>query len=266
MKSGAAAEAEVRSLFLVSLPRSLSSLIYHVLRAAAGLREPAWTSDGEILNLDRFVLYPGPSDDTSRKFIVEGTSPRLFQAVTEFLGSVVAPSGYAYKDVVQPFIASGWLGRSSVPTHAVRIKRNVADVAYSMLRREWYYPGRLFPEMEDEIFAVVRGLVRAEQALDRIPGEHIDFERMIVDERPLGDVLRKLYPERRVARVKYIDDGFDEMRRHVLRRRTYKEYKMLQDYVAQALALDSIAASTPLPAAPAPFRGVKERRRKPAGR
>ena len=44
---------ELGSLFVVSLPRSLSSFLYVAAARAIGLAEPAWTSDGEILNRDR---------------------------------------------------------------------------------------------------------------------------------------------------------------------------------------------------------------------
>ena len=47
------------SLFVLSLPRSLSTLLYHAAREAMTLCEPAWTSDGEILNADRYALYQG---------------------------------------------------------------------------------------------------------------------------------------------------------------------------------------------------------------
>ena len=43
------------SLFVVSLPRSLSTVTYHAARRALGLAEPTWTTDGEILNLRRFA-------------------------------------------------------------------------------------------------------------------------------------------------------------------------------------------------------------------
>ena len=44
---------ELSSLFVVSLPRSLSSLLYVAAARAIGLSQPAWTSDGETLNRDR---------------------------------------------------------------------------------------------------------------------------------------------------------------------------------------------------------------------
>lgn len=53
---------KVPSLFVVSLPRSLSTLIYHAVRQSVGLEEPIWTSDGEIMNLDRFRADAGAGE------------------------------------------------------------------------------------------------------------------------------------------------------------------------------------------------------------
>jgi len=64
---------------------------------------------------------------------------------------------------VQPFLMAEWMKTSGF--RALRIKRNVADVAYSMLTREWHYPSRLFPRTKELELAMVRGLVLADRAL-----------------------------------------------------------------------------------------------------
>ncbi len=163
------------SLFVVSLPRSLSTLIYHGACQAAGLSKPRWALDGEILNLDRFKLYPGPTNDTARKFILEASEPRLFHDVEEFLDQVASPFGYGYKDVVQPFIIATWIKRTQIRT--IRIKRNLADIAYSMIERGWHYPAQLFPKTKDREYALVRGLVQAERALETLPPSRLILMR-----------------------------------------------------------------------------------------
>ena len=45
----------MHSLFIVSLPRSLSSQTYELCTKAIGLKEPRWTTHGEILNADRVI-------------------------------------------------------------------------------------------------------------------------------------------------------------------------------------------------------------------
>ena len=65
----------MRSLFVVSLPRSLSSLLYVAASRALGLAEPGWTTDGEILNRDRVprrLQHLAPADE---RFTLLGSRP-----------------------------------------------------------------------------------------------------------------------------------------------------------------------------------------------
>jgi hypothetical protein len=144
----------------------------------------------------------------------------------------VLPVGYAYKDVVQPFVVAEWLKRN--PLKTIRIKRNVADVAYSMLQRRWHYPRQLFPEMKKLELALVRGLVMADKALDSIQAEQLDFEELIADEEPLLRTLLKFYEDLPITRLQYIDDKFAEKRSHILKRKKSRKYQELEDYVAEA--------------------------------
>src|SRR5581483_3769607 len=97
--------SETASLFVIALPRTMSSLVYHESRAALDLREPVWTSEGEVLNNDRFVMYGGPTVDSGVKYVTRGKKTRAqFDKIVEFLDQIVAPRGFAYKDVVNPFV------------------------------------------------------------------------------------------------------------------------------------------------------------------
>jgi hypothetical protein len=87
----------IRSLFVVALPTSLSSVVYKAARNCLGLQTPSWTSDGEFLNADRFVLISELSEDGSRKFIVEEQERALFNKISEFLDQVVVSHGFAYQ-------------------------------------------------------------------------------------------------------------------------------------------------------------------------
>jgi hypothetical protein len=228
---------EVPSLFVVSLPRSLSTLIYHAARQSLGLKEPIWTSAGEILNLDRFALMPGPARDFGRKFLRRETDSEVYAEAMAFLNHTVAPTGHGYKDVVQPFLLAEWMETSGF--RALRIKRNVADVAYSMLTREWHYPSRLFPRTKDLDLAMVRGLVLADRALDSIPAQHVDFDELIHDEASIDAAVRTLYGARVMRkRVSYIDDRFKRVRARILRRRRTARYQAIADRLAQVSARD----------------------------
>jgi hypothetical protein len=219
------------SLFLISMPRSLSTLTYHVILRATGLREPLWTSAGEILNVDRFALSPERMSNESRKFLDEELDPTLFAAATEFLNQLVLPVGYAYKDVVQPFVVAEWLKTSRF--HAIRIKRSVADIAFSMLNQHWYYPRRLFPEIKKLELALVKGLIRAERTLDSIDAEQIDFDELILDEKPLRVALARFYPNVSIDAVRYIDANFAIMRQNIVKRRSTKKYMQLVKIIAK---------------------------------
>jgi len=224
------ADSSPQSLFLVSLPRSLSTLVYHFVRNAIGLHEPSWTSDGELLNLDRFALFRGPADDCNRKFISPNLEPKLFCAATELLDQLVNPFGHLYKDVVQPFVVAEWAKRRKV--RLIRIKRNVADVAYAMLDCGWVYPSRIFPNTKNLDLAMVQGLLQADAALDAVPAECVNFDELIYSEKQLIMALRALYPKRKIASVGFIDEQFERKRQQILERRKSEKHKMLAELVA----------------------------------
>lgn len=223
----------VNSLFVVSLPRSLSSTIYHAARNSLGLQEPTWTSDGEFLNGDRIVLIPGPNDSLSVKYTVESTERALFSKITAFASQVIQPDGYAYKDVVQPFVVSKLLRSKHYPT--LKIRRNIADVAYSMLEHSWHYPARLFPNVTPIDGAVIQGLARAQVAMDLIPGVEVDFDQLILDETTLDAALRSLYGNATCPRKsRYIDRHFRKQRAVIMERRNTEKYQEIRSLVANA--------------------------------
>lgn len=221
------------SLFIVSLPRSLSSMTYYIARVVLGLTAPSWTSDGEILNVDRFVLYPGPRHDTGIKFLLREHDPALFQSACDFLDQATVRVGFAYKDVVQPFVVSEWLG--SKQFRVLRIKRNATDVAFSMLTRGWHYPKSASCGEGDLEQLVIEGILRADKALGSAPGEQIDFDDLILDERALRNALSKLYPTVPIQEFQYTE-SFHSTGAAVLQRRSTDRYKMLNETVEKLVA------------------------------
>ncbi len=95
------------------------------------------------------------------------------------------------------------------------MRRNVAEVAYTMLKRQWLYPARAASVFEAHPWAVVEGLVRAEAVLDALPGETVDYADAVLDHDPLQAALRRLYPEAPLAPLRYIDRGFARTRRRL---------------------------------------------------
>jgi hypothetical protein len=191
---------EAASLFVVALPRSGSSATYVRVASMLGLRRPSWTSDGEILNLDRYSALRGPRHDECAKFITRDRDPALFAQLTEFLDTTVRRRGFAYKDVVQPFVVTQWSGLHEC--RVLHIRRDPAEVACSMLRQRWFYPvaaggsnGAVPSNAVPVLEPLVTGLLAAERALERAPAARIDFDDLICRPEALASVLAQLYPE-----------------------------------------------------------------------
>lgn len=221
------------SLFVVSLPRSLSSMTYYIARVVLGLNAPSWTSDGEILNIDRYALYPGPRHDTSIKFLLKEKNAELFQVAIDFLDQATVPAGFAYKDVVQPFVVSEWLRSSQF--RVLRIKRNLTDVTFSMLHQGWHYPILASRSEGDLEEMVIEGIIRADMALDCAPGQQVDYDDLMADESVLRNVLVKLYPNVAIQEFKYTD-SFRATGNTILQRRSSDQYKMLNEKVEKLRA------------------------------
>ncbi|MGH9277573.1 MAG: hypothetical protein ACRD12_05640 [Acidimicrobiales bacterium] len=221
-----------------------------------GLDEPAWTTDGEVLNGDRYAHYGGPRFDEGLKYTCGEAGAAVFEQILGFLDDVVRPEGVAYKDVVQPFAVATWL--AARPLRVVKIRRRVAEVAASMLAQGWYYPQAAAADVDDRHAAVVEGLVRADLALDTLAGETLWFDDLVTDERHLGDCLARLYPDLDVRPPSYIDDGFRRERRRQWSRRTSPALLGLERMVAGVRA-----AGGPYRRAPAPGDPEEEARRRP---
>lgn len=201
------------SLFVVSLPRSLSSLLYAAAAHAIGLAEPTWTSDGEILNRDRVPrrkLSLAPADE---RFTLLGSAPDMFASLTSHLDRAAQRQGFAYKDVVQPFVIGGWEGLGEFKV--LKVRRSVAEVAYTMLKRQWLYPAHAASVFDEHPWALVEGLVRAEAVLDALPGETVEYADAVLDHDPLEAALSRLYPDAPLAPPRYIDRGFARTRRRL---------------------------------------------------
>ncbi len=226
----------MRSLFVVSLPRSLSSLLYQTLQRTLGLADPVWTSDGEILNLHRFAHLPEGLEIEGLRFTVRSHDPERFDRLVSFLDQATVREGFIYKDVVQPFVVARWLPGSGLAV--LRIERPVADVAFAMIERGWLYPQAGADCDGEPERGLVAGLVRAQSALAEVPGPVVRFDDLIHDEEPLAAALRTLYGD--VPAPRYLDDGFQAVREEVLRRRETDRWQRLAE----------LALSTEVPAEP----------------
>ena len=151
-----------------------------------------------------------PADE---RFTLLGSAPDAFAGMTTYLDSTARRQGFAYKDVVQPFVIGGWEGLGDF--EVLKVRRNVAEVAYTMLKRKWVYPARAASVFDVHPWALVEGLVRAEAVLDALPGETVEYADAVLDHDPLEAALRRLYPDAPVAPLRYIDHGFTRTRRRL---------------------------------------------------
>jgi len=226
---------ELRSLFVVSLPRSLSSLLYVAAARAIGLAQPTGTSDGEILNRDRMPRPQQHLAPANARFTLLGPAPDAFAGLTSYLDRSAVRQGFAYKDVVQPFVIGGWEGLGDF--RVLKVRRDLAEVAYTMLKREWLYPAHAASVFDAHPWALVEGLVRAEAVLDALPGETVEYAHAVLGHEPLEAALRRLYPDAPFTPVGYIDRRFARTRgRLEAERRNSLVFRRLEWIVSEVLA------------------------------
>jgi len=211
----------MRSLFILSLPRSLSSQTYEWVRRSTRLKTPRWCTDGEFLNVDRYVHLAEGSDDSGLKLMRPDVHAIKFREMYTFAEEIVREEGYVYKDVVQPYLMRSFLQKNDFPV--LKIKRSLADVAWSMQRKNWYYPSQL-SENTSGLEALIRGLATMRDCLQSIPGETITFEEILRDERRLYHKLSQLYPYENLKWVRYMDAEFKAQRKVILERRAQTSY------------------------------------------
>ncbi len=223
-------ESAMKTLFVISLPRSLSTLVYHVARLSLSLNEPTWTTDGEILNIDRYILNNDKRDNCSIKFTRFEKEPERFNRLSDFLSQVTIPQGFIYKDVVHPFVVSHWL--KSADLNVLKIKRPLPDVAYAMMAKQWFYPAAAVDENENIEEAVIQGLIMAEHAIDRIPGETIDYDLLVQDELIVTRALEHLYPNEHVVPMGFNDEEFRQESKAVLERRNTDLYQKIEEKIS----------------------------------
>jgi hypothetical protein len=217
----------MRSLCVLSLPRSLSTIVYHVVRRSIGAAEPSWTTDGEILNGDRLALTA--VEGAAAKYVRNGDE--RFPRMQAFLDDTVQTEGFAYKDVVNPFVACDWLRRHE-ELAVLKIRRDVAEVAFSMLQKRWLYPAGAAAGEE----SLIEGLLLASREIERVPGETIEYHDVIRDESVIHRALQRLYTNERVLQVSFIDADFIAQRERVALRRDSEGYRRLAAIVSRCSA------------------------------
>lgn len=171
--------------------------------------------------------------------------PEIFARLKSFVSEIVVPAGYAYKDVVQPFVAAAAL--KDLDAAVLRIRRPLADVVVAMAGRGWYYPQAAAEKLDAER-GFIEGLLRAADALHNLEKElsemeTLDFDDLILDDKTLESALKRLYPKSDVALPAYIDGSFRRKRELVLERRQSEGYRKTIDLINEVAAKIGIVPS-----------------------
>jgi hypothetical protein len=221
------------SLFIVSLPRSFSSYSYLLTRSALRLREPEFTTFGEILNFNRYHKGRGSSGGVPPGFFTcPQREPAAFRQASAFLDRVVEARGFAYKDVVQPFAVAEWLLRARGEFRILRIRRNLADVAMAMFELKWLYPAagaNASPEAES---AALAGLVLADNTLARLPAVTVEYDDLVRDGTALSAALARLYPKHEFPAIRFHNHRRAVERAKTMSRRKSPQYRVIERRIA----------------------------------
>jgi hypothetical protein len=211
------------SLFVLSLPRSLSSHVYRVAAETLRLEQPTWVTDGEILNADRLAWVPSTTRMTRKA--ARATSP-LAGPMRRYLDVVVRPHGWAYKDVIQPFVTAKWTRDAGLRTLAIR--GSVAGSAVALIDREEWWPAEIVRH-RDRVVAMLKGLVLMQDAIESAShAVHVDVRELMADGDSLRQALARLYPEIEVPVLPYAaEPGFVAERARVFARFETPRYQQI---------------------------------------
>lgn len=219
----------LQSLFVVSLPRSFSSYSYLLARSALLMRQPSFTTFGEVLNFNRFdKSHPPRSEGTPPSFFIRpDREPAAFHRSAAFLDRTVRERGFAYKDVVQPFVVAAWL-HARKEFRILRIRRNLADVAMAMLELKWWYPAGAANCNTDVESALIEGLVLADNVLATLPAVTVEYEDLVRDGTALSTALSKIYPEYECPSIRFRNDQLGSEHAKTVARRAPPRYPVLK--------------------------------------
>ncbi|MFB6346465.1 MAG: hypothetical protein ABEK50_11950, partial [bacterium] len=168
----------MRSLILVSVPKSLSTLTVDFIQEALSLKRPQWTTAGEVLNTDRMTHSSGigasgqrfltadedsdtPEDEPEQTF--GDQHDRQFERLLQYLDHVVQAENFLYKDVIQPFVSAEYIRASEI--NSIYLHRPLTDVAYFMIQNDWYFPGNAVEGSAYPEENLILGLHRAQKTL-----------------------------------------------------------------------------------------------------
>ena len=221
---------ESRSLFILSLPRSLSSNIQRSVTQTGFLKNPFWTSSGEILNLDRLKSVVARKKNEKSHYLTISSGADRYQELLNYLDESVFERGYVFKDVVQPFVITQWLSKNPYPV--IKIQRNFNEIVYRMIKQQWFYPVNASDGSEKNLHNMVVGLRRGWKAIQSVPGITLNYADLVESEEPLRIALSELYPDFDFSELSYVNSKFKEESKKQQAILTDKEFYRLEEMIA----------------------------------
>lgn len=220
----------MKSLIIVGMPRSMSTLIYryasYMLKDELKILDPEIWHDGDVLNHIQ-VEYPNIKKKFAR------SNYHQYQNSKSVLKKY--SKDYLIKSVAQPLHAARFLNENE-DYKVLVIKRNIADIVYTLYLREWFWPINILGiDSEKEENQTLENLCKAtikiqENVLGEIKNkELISYENLLFDEKLLWRKLKRLGYNPKF--VSHIDDEFKKRREVILAIREAPLYKQILSMV-----------------------------------
>lgn len=219
-----------KSVLIVGLPRSMSSLIYQesrqiLSRKLKHLDLKIW-HDGDPLN-HIWTDYPE----------LRGKHASLNDEDYEKYAAVLNKykEGYVIKTVCQAHMVRKYLENNPDDYNVIQIKRTLADTVYALHMKNWYWPIKFlgldpFNKKHCNLVNLCKAVVYMDRELNHIPNKTLlSYENLLWD----GGLLTRKYKKLgyRVKPKNHINQDFVNKRREVLYSRSMPLYKRIQGII-----------------------------------
>jgi hypothetical protein len=228
------AESKVmkKSVLIVGLPRSMSSLVYQSSRQILSK---------ELKNLDLKIWHDGdPLNHIWTDFPeLKGKHGSLDDNDYEKYAAVLDKykEGHIIKTVAQPYMVKKYFENNPDNYNVIQIKRTLADTVYALHMRNWYWPIKVLGldprnKKHCNLTNLCKAVVRMDRELNHIPIKRfLCYENLLWDGGLLTRVYRKL--GYRVKPRNHIDQNFVNKRTEVLYCRSMPLYKRIQGIIGK---------------------------------
>jgi len=220
----------MKSLIIVGLPRSMSSLIYkhasHMLEDELKILDPKIWHDGDVLNHIQ-LEFPNIEKKHGRHNYYQ------YQNTKSVLEKY--SKGYLIKSVAQPLHTVRFLNENE-DYKVLVIRRDLEDTIYTLYLREWFWPINILgidskKEKNQTLENLCKAVIKIQkELLEKIENkELISYENLLFDDKLLWRKLKTLgYDPKWVS---HINKNFEKKREIVLNIRKTPLYRRIKAMV-----------------------------------